>query len=263
MAKKKVVRGAGAGFQMGNGALIRTLYRDTSLTSHFYSQFSDTTAAGRPVRVLYWDGAALQPLYARAHDPFFQVGTDLLLFDRPRGALHAFERGLAAGENPVDHLYWMGWARLWTGDRPGAEAAWQAFGAHDDSLLSLGHLGEARRHLLETGDTLQARRHLALAIDYGIGQPVPHAVLGPLLMPARPKYGMLELKVAAWLKPDDWLSRRDLFIGLVDARLDEPARRELAVLDRIYPRASADSALAEARRRLEARSPDRAGIVRF
>jgi len=252
-----------AGFQMGNGALIRTLYRDTTLTSHFYSQFSESTAAGRPVRFLYWNGVALEPLYDRARDPLFQVGTDLLLFDRPLGALHAFERGLALGENPVDHLYWLGWARLWTGDRRGAEAAWKAFGAVDDSVLALAHLGLARHHLLETRDTLQARRHLALAIDHGIGQPVPHAVLGPLLMPARPKYGMLELKVASWLKPDDWLARRDLFIGLVDARLDERARRELAVLDRIHPLASADTALVEARRRLAQRAPDRAGIVRF
>jgi len=252
-----------AGFQMGNGALIRTLYRDTTLSSHFYSQFSDSTAGGRPVRILYWNGVELEPLYARAHDPLFQVGSDLLLFDRPRGAVDAFERGLAEGEDRVDHLYWLGWARLWTGDRRGAEAAWQAFGARDDSLLALGFLGEARHRLLDNGDTLQARRYLAAAIDHGIGQPVPHAVLGSLLMATRPKYGMLELKVASWLKPDDWLSRRDLFIGLVDARLDEPARRELAVLERIYPNAGADSALTAARSRLGARSPDRAGIVRF
>src|SRR5262249_8553987 len=70
-----------AGFQMGNGALIRALYRDTSLASHFYSQFSETTAAGWPCRFLYWDGRDIKPLYANSSDPFFQVGSDLLLLD--------------------------------------------------------------------------------------------------------------------------------------------------------------------------------------
>ena len=72
-----------AGFQMGSGALVRDLYRDTTLASYFYSQFSDTTAGSHPCRFLYWDGARLAPLYGANHDPWFQVGSDLLLFDRP------------------------------------------------------------------------------------------------------------------------------------------------------------------------------------
>jgi len=35
-----------AGFQMGNGAQIRALHRDSTLASYFYSQFSDSTAGG-------------------------------------------------------------------------------------------------------------------------------------------------------------------------------------------------------------------------
>src|SRR4030095_15830619 len=68
-----------AGFQMGNGALVRALYHDTTLASHFYSEFSESTAAGAPVRLLYWDGVALAPLYPDARDLFFQVGSDLRL----------------------------------------------------------------------------------------------------------------------------------------------------------------------------------------
>src|ERR1044072_4919491 len=74
-----------AGFQMGNGALIRELYRDSTLASYFYSQSSDTTADGGPCRFLFWDGRRLKPLYSSARDPWFQVGSDLMLLDRPAG----------------------------------------------------------------------------------------------------------------------------------------------------------------------------------
>src|SRR5207247_7300712 len=79
-----------AGFQRGNGALVRTLYRDRSLESYFISQFSESSAAGRPCRFFYWDGAELRPLYRYTSDPFFQVVSDLLLLDRPAGAARAF-----------------------------------------------------------------------------------------------------------------------------------------------------------------------------
>src|SRR5207244_12617841 len=82
-----------AGFQMGNGAQIRALYRDSTLASYFYSQFSEPTAGGWPCRFLFWDGRELVPLYASARDPWFQVGSHLLLLDRPTGARHAFLRG--------------------------------------------------------------------------------------------------------------------------------------------------------------------------
>jgi hypothetical protein len=241
-----------AGFQMGNGALVRDLYRDTTIQSYFYSQFSESTAAWHPSRFLYWDGRDLRPLYRRQGD-FFQVGTDLLLLDKAEGAVHAFRRALAAGGNRDDNLYWMGWALLWSGDRARAEAAWKELGAHDDPTLHLAFLGEARR-ALDQRDTLQARRALAVAIQYGIGEPMGHAVLGPLLMARFPKYGMLELAVTVWLKPNDWLARRDLLVGLVNARLDEPARGELAILMKSEPAWQNDSTLVAARRTLEART---------
>jgi hypothetical protein len=99
-----------AGFQSGNGPLIRDLYRDTSLASYFYSQFGYATAGDRPCRFLYWDGVPFEPIYSAASEPWFQVGSDLLLLERPAGAAHAFRSGLAAGEMRQDHLYWLGWA---------------------------------------------------------------------------------------------------------------------------------------------------------
>ena len=251
-----------AGFQMGNGPLVRARYRDASLVSYFYSQYSESTAADRPVRVLYWDGARLERLYGRTADPLFQVGTDLLILDRPAGAAHAFRRGLATGGNPLDHLYWLGWAELRCGNRGAAEAAWRAWGAADDSLLWFRDLRAAQTALAEHHDTLETRRLLMGAIRHGIGRPEAHAVLGQLLERERPKYAVLETADAVWLKPDDWLARRELVRDLVAARLDDRARVELEALDRIDPGARSDPAIAAARRALERRAAP-SGVVEF
>jgi hypothetical protein len=252
-----------AAFQMGNGPLVRALYRDPTLGSHFYSQFSESTAAERPCRFFYWDGAELRRLYGRAADPFFQVGSDLLLLDRLDGAAHGFRRGLAAGGNRMDLLYWLGWTELWRGRRAQAEAAWRDFGAHDDSLRWSASLLAARNALLVDRDTLATRRHLASAIQSGIGRPEAHAVLGELLMVNQPKYGMLELKVAVWLEPGDLLARRELLEALVTARLDEQARRELEALTRLRPAMARDTAVAGASRTLARRTPGAQPVVEF
>src|SRR5690242_13370354 len=143
-----------AGFQMGNGALVRALYRDPSLESYFFSQFSDSTAGAAPCRFFWWDGLALKPLYRSLPDPFFQVGTDLLLLERPEGAAHALRRALASGGNGADDLYWLGWAELWSGRRDAAEAAWKAFGAVDDTTGWHANMAAARLALVSLRDTL-------------------------------------------------------------------------------------------------------------
>lgn len=242
-----------AGFQMGNGALIRTLYRDSTLASYFYSQFSESTAANRTCHILWWDGREFAPLYAGVRDPWFQVGSDLLLLDKPAGARHAFQRGLAAGGDRMDLLYWLGWAELWTGSRERAEAAWKAFGARDDSLVWSAHLRTAHNALTD-GDTLESRRQLVKAIEYGIGRPEAHAVLGELMVPRAAKYGLLELKVASWLNPRDWWARRHLVAGLANVRLDDSAAREFEALLRDFPDLERDSLLSEARRRYQTHS---------
>ena len=251
-----------AGFQTGNGALIRNLYRDSTLASYFYSQFSDTTAEERPSRFLYWDGVQFAPLYSGSNEPWFQVGSDLLLFGRPAGAAHAFRRGLESGEARTDHVYWLGWAELWNGRRTAAEAAWQAFGARDDSSRYHDRMLVARDALIAR-DTLAARRALFEAIQSGIGHADPHAALGELLEGRQLKYALLELRVAGFLNPRDVRARRRLVEGLVRVRLDEPARRELESLIRIDPGWSADSALVAARRELDRRSNAGIQVMEF
>lgn len=251
-----------AGFQMGNGALVRELYAETGIESHFFSQFSDTTAAEHPCRFFYWDGVQLQPLYGPGSDTFFQVGCDLLLLDRTDGALHAFRRGLAAGENRGDLLYWSGWAELWAGRRDAAEQAWTQLGFRDDSLRWVEHLRAAHNALVD-GDTLTSRRNLIAAIRYGVGRPEAHAVLGELMAGRAMKYGLLELEVATWLNPRDWLARRELALGLASVRLDDAAGRQLETLLREHPSSATDSAVAGLRRELDRRAPAAGDVAQF
>lgn len=251
-----------AGFQMGNGAAIRHAYRDPSLESWFYSQFDERTAADRPCVFLFWNGADFERLYDRSADPYFQVGTDLLLLGRPNGATHAFRRGLAAHETSVDNLYWLGWARMWANDRDGAEAAWSAFGAHDDTTMYVFAL-RAARTALDARDTTTARRQIFTAIRAGIGRPEGHAELGELLRARSRKFALLETRVASWLKPDDWLARRDLVEGLVAARLDEPAARELAALQQMLPDWRGDTLIVRLARTLAEREPLARAVVSY
>ena len=156
----------------------------------------------------------------------------------------------------MDLLYWLGWAELLTGRRDRAEATWTAFGAEDDSLRWSAHL-RAAHNALTDGDTLNARRHLITAIEYGIGRPTAHAVLGELILddphPYTHKYGLMELKVAAWLDPRDWDARRSLVLGLAAVRLDEQARRELGTLIHDFPGIARDTAVARLRSRYRTR----------
>lgn len=251
-----------AGFQMGNGPSVRHLYHDDTIESYFYSQYAESTAARHPVRFLYWDGAEFAPLYAGSPDPMFQVGGDLLLLDRPAGAVWAFRRGLEEGGERLDHWYWLGWAALWSGDRSLAERAWREWGANDDSTARILWLRKARGSL-EDGDTLQARRELVEAVRCGIGHPEPHAMLGWLLQRVNAKYALLETRVAVELKPNDWLARRDLVEGLVAARLDEPATRQLQRLQSILPTWREDSVVVRLARELESRRPAPGSVASF
>ena len=252
-----------AGFQMGNGAQVRALYRDPTLGSHFYSQFSESTAADHPCRFYWYDGAALTPLFGPGTDTFFQVGTDQLVFGRLAAARYAFLRGLAAGEHTVDHDYWLGWTELWLGHRAAAEAAWSSFGALDDSLRWWIRMRVARMALLVRKDTLEARRELAVAIRSGIGRPEAHAVLGDLLLQEHPKYGLLELKIAASLNPRDWVARRGIVQGLIAVGLDDEARVELEALERIEPDWERDPIVTAAAASLEHRSSASRTVAQF
>lgn len=248
-----------AGFQMGNGPAIRDLYRDPTLESYFYSQFAESTAAEHACVFLFWNGVDFERLYASARDPFFQVGTDLLLLDRPAGAAWAFRRALANGESASEVYPWLGWAQLWRGRRAEAEAAWTRFGAADDPVLHVAHL-RAAKTALDAGDTTSAKRALFDAMKAGIGRPEPHAVLGELLRAKSPKFALLETLVATRLQPDDWRARRDLVAGMLEARLDDRAATELAALRRIHPNWSGDPIAAGLERTLAARragAPDR------
>jgi hypothetical protein len=174
----------------------------------------------------------------------------------------AFRRGLEAGGERLDHWYWLGWAELWSGHRTLAERAWSEWGAHDDSTARILWLRKARGSLLD-GDTLKARRELIEAVRTGIGYPESHAMLGLLLQHVNAKYALLETRVAVELKPTDWLARRDLVEGLVAARLDEPAARQLVELQKLLPQWQEDTVVVRLVRQLEERRPAPGSVASF
>ncbi len=237
-----------AGFQMGNGALLRTLYRDSTLRSYFYSQFSESTAAHWPCDFFYWDGLAMKRLYPSARGRFTQVGGDLLLMDHPAGARHALHRALAGGEEPREARYWLGWALLMAGERDVAEEAWRSMGARDDPVRYWRSLLEGQ-NALGRGDSAAARRAWVAAVPHHIGRPEAHRRLGALLFEREPKYALLELKVAAWLDAEDLSSRRMLALGLSRLGMHEQARAQLEELLARAPEWRADAALQAAQRR--------------
>jgi hypothetical protein len=251
-----------AGFQMGNGASVRHLYRDPTLESHFYSTFQEATAGRQPLRFLFWNGVEFEALYGRERDPLFQVGSDLLLLERPAGALWAFRRGLDEGGERLDHWYGLGWAALWSGRRDVAERAWREWGARDDSASHVLRLRRAKG-ALEDGDTLAARRQLVDAVRAGIGRPEAHAMLGFLLQGVNAKYALLETKIAAELHPGDWLARHDLVEGLLEARLDEPAAYHLAKLKQLRPGWREEPAIVRFDERLRGRAAPASGVAEF
>src|SRR5215471_8694942 len=251
-----------AGFQTGNGPNIRQLYHDDTIESYFYSQFAESTADRKPCEFMFWNGADFDRLHTLTTDPFFQVGTDLLLLEKPAGASWAFRRGLETGGARVDHLYWLGWALLWDGQRDAAERAWQEWGAHDDTSARVLWLRTAKGSL-EDKDTLTARRQLVEAVRCGIGHPEAHAMLGLLLSRINVKYALLETRVAAELNPRDWLARRDLVSGLVSVQLDEPAARQLAALKTLLPDWRSDSVAVRLDAMLAARSTPKSGVAVF
>jgi len=123
-------------------------------------------------------------------------------------------------------------------------------------------LRKARGSLID-GDTLKARRELVEAVRSGMGYPEAHAMLGLLLQRVNSKYALLETKVAADLNPGDWLARRDLVSGLVDARLDEPATRELERLKQALPTWRNDSTTVALEARLAVRRAPASGVAVF
>ena len=249
-----------AGFQMGNGAAIRSAYRDPSLESHFYTRFSDTTAASSPCVFLFWNGVDFERLYANTRDPFFQVGADLLLLNRPAGAVHAFSRGVEAGEFRDDPMYWSGWALLWSGRREAAEKAWAKFGAEDDTTMYRAFMRGASTALAD-GDSTGARRALFGALRAGIGRPEVHAALAELLRGRSPKFALLETKVLVFLAPGDRAARAALVSGLVAARLDHAARHELERLRKEDPAWAEDTTLARLARSLSSGAGDASGAA--
>jgi hypothetical protein len=114
---------------------------------------------------------------------------------------------------------------------------------------------------LAESDTTAARRALFGALRAGVGRPEVHAALAEMLRGRSPKFALLETKVLAFLVPEDFDVRLALLEGLLEARLDDVARREIGALEKSRPDRAGDPALAAMRATLAGRAPAAGGIA--
>lgn len=165
-----------AAVQVGDGPLVRGVYRDSSLRSYFASAFRRDLLGRGPAYLFFWDDAS-RKLVDRTDEPdlWYSMGVGYLLNDRPDVAVEAFELAVAQEPGRPQGRFGLGVARALAGDARGAHAALGALGFGFER--SAGAAGTNALHALVAGDTLAARRMGEAAAARAVLDPVPHMVL--------------------------------------------------------------------------------------
>ena len=166
-----------AGFQMGDGALLRIAYRDTSLRSYFLTDFSSARAARGPLLFFVAEGDTLRD---HTNDPLVvpSLVYSMIVSDRPQAALDALDLARAAGDDALGIQAWRTWPLLALGRREEALSLIRATGG-DTSLARPAELEELRA---VSGDTLAQIARLRAGIARHALDPRLHSRLAQLLM---------------------------------------------------------------------------------
>jgi hypothetical protein len=108
-----------SGWQSADGPLVRWAYRDSTLRSYFFGQFTKARAERGPV---YFFAVEHDRLRDKTGDPTLlrSFAFSMLLGDRPRAAVDVLD--IAAQQRPGDKelRYWRAWPRWALGDTLGA-----------------------------------------------------------------------------------------------------------------------------------------------
>ncbi len=207
-----------AGFQMGDGALLRIAYRDTSLRSYFLTDFSSARAARGPMLFFVAEGDTLRDHSA---DPMVipSLAYSMLLTDHPQSALDALDLARRLGDDPAGIQAWRPWPLLALGRRAEAVALLHASG-QDTALAKPAELAPL---LVAPTDTLRQIALLREAIGRHSLDPRLHGRLAQLLMtqPDERVSAALAAYAARALTPGDpgaW--RNFAVVQLAEGRLD-------------------------------------------
>jgi tetratricopeptide (TPR) repeat protein len=165
-----------AAVQVGDGPLVRGVYRDTTLRSYFSSRFRREVLGRGPVFLFKWDDAArrLEDVTDQG-DLWFNLGVGYLLNDHPEVAVEAF--ALERERNPRDGLlrYALAVALAARGDSAGAAPLFTGLGfalARDG-----GDLARGAERALAARDTATALQLAQVARTRALYDPRPHVVL--------------------------------------------------------------------------------------
>jgi len=168
-----------ASWQAGNGALVRWVYRDSSIRSHYFSEFSlDATTRGD---VLFF--VAQHDSLIRVRDTFSGLQTlasGQMLGERFRTAQDALQYALELQPADRPTNYWSSWLRLALKDTVGHAASLKAAG------FQLSTAGRTQlliaQELLAEQDTARAVEVLTTSIVEHTGNPELHGCLAEVLL---------------------------------------------------------------------------------
>ncbi len=240
----------GTTFQTGNGPIVRWAYQDSSLRSHYRSEFSIEKARRGPMFFLTLEHDTLVEM-SQTPDLYRSLAFVMLLDDAlapARDALaYAFER------DPGDQTtrYWLALLEWHLGRRDSAVVLLRGAGVTPDSGPS-PELALARAKLA-TRDTTAAIQILLQGVTRHALDPTGHALLADLALgrPETSARGAIEALAARLLAPEDPMAwRRWARYQLLGARYDRAEKSLERYLSIGGAAARADSDVARTMRSL-------------
>jgi hypothetical protein len=192
-----------AAVQVGDGPLVRGLYRDTTLHSYYVSRFNRALVKRGPLFMLLWDHDAMR-LVDRTNEPdlWFSLGIGYLLNNHLDAAVEAF--GLLHDQSAKDVVaqYALAMAHAARGDS--AEARALLGGLQLGLSADAGEVGQAAGRAFAAGDSSTARQLAEVARGRAVFDPLPHMILARIHA-GSPKFdavGVLEAFAACAFAPE-------------------------------------------------------------
>jgi hypothetical protein len=189
-----------AGWQAGNGALLRWAYRDSSLHSYFLGEFEKSLATRGPIYFFSIDDGTLVD---HSEDPMMlpTIAFSMLVADQPARACGALDLILDRTPNDTDFRQWRAWARLATHDTLGAFEDLRAAGI---SPVFASALDSAAGQPGVVRDTAHRVEVLLAAREAAGLSPNVHARLAALYLPSSRfrQLGVVEAYAYRVLRPD-------------------------------------------------------------
>jgi Flp pilus assembly protein TadD len=166
------------GLQTGDGPWLRWAYGDTSLRSHFLSEFTRARASRGPILVLGWESDSL--IEPPADQALWAAAQSLLLEDRLDGAEDALRMLLEQHPQLEGFWYPLGWIQWARGDTISARASFAR--GEIDLRPGTPALLQKARAMLAAGDSEQAVRHLVENVQRHARDSELHGLLADLAL---------------------------------------------------------------------------------